>query len=200
MKEHPVVNEAGKIITYLSPTLVEKQKVTPDQLEALKLSHLVRDHLFEEAKKVLREPLKLKLLAVLFDHLETEQQKLWNFEPNSNFHRFFDFPGCKCPKLDNADRLGTRYKIFQEDCPIHGWKEQPTKQANSNVAVLTEGYNNGYLDGRTKNTPRWDEPGFVQLSKFYQKGYTNGFNHGKGHKAKFDAATLNSMAYALNNR
>jgi len=122
MNKYTVTDQNGEVITQLNYHLAEKQKITYEQLEALKLSHQLRWILFEAAKKVLDEPLKLKLLANVFDTLESEQQKLWNFDVNPNHHYFFSFPGCKCPKMDNHDRLGTPYKIFDKSCPIHGYK------------------------------------------------------------------------------
>lgn len=112
----------GKPLTYLNERLAVQQKVSDDALSAIILSHQLRWMLFETAKKI-TDPTKLKLLANVFTALEFEQQKLWNFPQDKNFHRFFDFPGCKCPKLDNADALGTSYKIHSQDCPIHGWEE-----------------------------------------------------------------------------
>jgi hypothetical protein len=119
MDKYTVTDQNGNVITQLNHRLAEKQKITDDKLEALKLSHQLRWILFEAAKKVLDEPLKLKMLANVFDALETEQQKLWNFEVNLNYHYFFSFPGCKCPKLDNQDRLGTSHRIISQGCPIH---------------------------------------------------------------------------------
>jgi hypothetical protein len=122
MDKYYVTDQDDNVITRLNHHLAEKQNVTDEQLEALKLSHQLRWILFEAAKKVLDEPLKLKMLANIFDALETEQQKLWNFEPNPNHHYFFSFPGCKCPVMDNQDRLGTPHKIINQNCPIHGDK------------------------------------------------------------------------------
>lgn len=123
--DYTVTGPDGEILTYLNSRLGERQKITEAQLEALKLSHQLRWMLFEAARHetVKDAPLKLQLLANVFDALETEQQKLWNFPVDPNHHRWFDFPGCTCPKLDNADRLGTDYKIHNVECPIHGLNE-----------------------------------------------------------------------------
>ena len=112
----------GKPLTHLNERLAVQQKVSDEALSAIVLSHQLRWMLFETAKKI-TDPTKLKLLANVFTALEFEQQKLWNFPQDKNFHRFFDFPGCKCPRLDNIDALGTPYKIHSQDCPIHGWEE-----------------------------------------------------------------------------
>jgi hypothetical protein len=50
-------------------------------------------------------------------------QLAWGFPVDENYLRFWDFPLCECPKLDNLERLGTAYKIYNETCPIHGWKD-----------------------------------------------------------------------------
>jgi hypothetical protein len=119
-RDYSVIDSDGEIVTHLNKNLAIKQKVTDEQLEALKLSHLLRSFLFDTAEKSLSEPLKLQMLANVFDSLETEQQKLWNFEQNPDMHMFFNFPGCLCPKMDNRERLGTPYKIINHNCPIHG--------------------------------------------------------------------------------
>lgn len=117
--KYVVTGPDGKTICLLNSYLANKQKITDEQLEALKLSHQLKWIIFESAKQT-SDPTKLKMLANVCDALESEQQALWNFEVNKNFHRFFDFPGCTCPKLDNKERLGTEYAIFDTSCPIHG--------------------------------------------------------------------------------
>ena len=108
-------------ITVLNKNLAKRQKISAEQLVALKFSHQIRHMIFETAKSLGENNiLELKLLAALFDTLETEQQKLWNFPVNPDYHRWFDFPGCTCPKMDNVDRLGTPNRIIDVDCPIHG--------------------------------------------------------------------------------
>lgn len=120
LEDLTVISDDGEIITRLNGNLAIRQNVTDEQLDALKLSHQLRHKLFKMAKAVLDQPLKLKMLANVFDALETEQQKLWNFETNPNMHMFFTFPGCACPVMDNRERFGTPYKIINDNCPIHG--------------------------------------------------------------------------------
>lgn len=120
-KKYEVVVD-GNVVALLNERLAIRQKVTPEQLEQLKETHVIVYHLKEAAKKT-TDPVKLRRLAAEFDEIETEQQLLWNFEPDPNFHRFFDFPGCTCPKIDNAERLGTPYKVINNSCPIHGGSE-----------------------------------------------------------------------------
>lgn len=118
-----VLSPTGEYITMLNPRLAARQKVTDDQLQALRASHVVRRAIFDVAEANRTHPTTLRMLATLFAHLESQQQELWNFGANPDFQRFFDLPGCTCPKMDNAERLGTPYKIYDPGCPIHGDKE-----------------------------------------------------------------------------
>lgn len=120
--KYVVFGPNGEIITLLNRHLAERQKIPDEQLEALKMSHQVRYMLFKAAETVLDQPLKLRMLAGVFDALESEQQELWNFSVDPTHNRFFDFPGCTCPKIDNAERLGVEAKIYVQSCPIHGWE------------------------------------------------------------------------------
>ena len=117
--KYSVFDADGKLIAQLNGRLAIKQNVSDEQLEKLKATHVLA-HSLKEAARRTTDVVKLRMLAAEFDKLETEQQLLWNFEPDPNFHRFFDFPGCTCPKLDNAERLGTPYLIINATCPIHG--------------------------------------------------------------------------------
>lgn len=123
LEKYAVTGIDGKTITHLNPSMAKRQKITDQQLDALKLSHQFRWMLFETAKTV-KDPLKLKMLAALFETLEFEQQKLWNFPADRNFHHFFEFPGCTCPKMDNMDALGTPLRIYVQNCPIHGFENK----------------------------------------------------------------------------
>ena len=120
MDKFDVIGLDGKVITHLNSRLAVRQKVTDDQLQALRASHVVRRTIFDLAKANETHATTLRMLARVFDNLENEQQLLWNFGADPNFHRFFDMPGCTCPRMDNEDRLGTPYHVYSGDCPIHG--------------------------------------------------------------------------------
>lgn len=125
MSKYIVTGPTGEYLTALNASLAARQGVTDAELEALKTSHQLRWLIHSAAKVIAAEPqteardLKLKMLAQTSSALETEQQVLWHFSTDENFKRFFDFPGCACPRMDNEDRLGTPYKIYSLDCPIH---------------------------------------------------------------------------------
>lgn len=123
----------GKWICHLNERLVAKQGISDENLAALRLTHQVRHIIFERAKKT-KDGRKLKELAGLFEELEFLQQSLWGFPQDEKFHRWFDMPGCTCPKLDNADNIGTGLRITVEDCPIHGFKKPKTYNVLSKEA------------------------------------------------------------------
>lgn len=114
-----VMGSDGKPLYVLNKELLAKQNVSEGQLFALKASHYLKDIIFEMARNT-NEENTIRMLAAVFDALESEQQKLWNFEVDVTQHRFFDFPKCSCPQLDNRDRLGTPYKVHTFDCIVHG--------------------------------------------------------------------------------
>ena len=62
----------------------------------------------------------LKTMAEQITKLEFKLQRLWGFQENVNFHRFWELPYCKCPKLDNEDAWPYGYYYRNSECPIHG--------------------------------------------------------------------------------
>ncbi len=132
MTDYTVYGPSGQYLCSLNRFLVRSQGVDDAGVEALKTSHQLRWIILEGAREICRigpdkplipeteKKLKLKLLASMLTALEFEQQRLWKFTLDANYHRFFDLPGCTCPKLDNAERVGSPHKIHNVDCPIHG--------------------------------------------------------------------------------
>ncbi len=62
-----------------------------------------------------------KLLSLAEDVKQNEFkiQTLFNFSPSEDWFRFWQLPGCSCPRMDNEDRLGTPYKIRNLNCKLH---------------------------------------------------------------------------------
>jgi hypothetical protein len=50
-------------------------------------------------------------------------QKLWNFPENEDFIKFWNFPACSCPRMDNDDNYPTGHYYKVQNCMIHGWDE-----------------------------------------------------------------------------
>ena len=120
--EELAVRYNGNLVCVLNPYLINKMKIDRETLEKLKLTHIERAKIFA-AMEATDDVFGLKYLAEEFDKLEFKQQALWGWPQDANMHRWFDVPKCTCPKTDNAERLGTKYRIIAEDCPIHGTNE-----------------------------------------------------------------------------
>lgn len=108
-----------EIIAYLNVGLAARQKVTDSQLAALKVSHQLKNAIFKMAAEHREHGPTLQMLAKVVTALEFEQQGLWNFTPDENYHHFWEVPGCSCPKYDNQERLGSPYKVYNGSCKIH---------------------------------------------------------------------------------
>lgn len=55
--------------------------------------------------------------------IEFRQQREWGFKIDKKWHRFWQRPGCECPKMDNGERWGTPYTIVSGNCRLH-WNEE----------------------------------------------------------------------------
>jgi len=116
-----VCHDDGTFVCTLNGALAKKQGLHAIEIELLKISHLTRDLLFRTMEQT-DNPVILRKLADKFDELEFEQQKLWHFDEDKNFHRWFEVPKCTCPKLDNEDLIGCEQKVIDLKCIIHGGK------------------------------------------------------------------------------
>lgn len=118
-EDYRVVDLEGNTITYLNYHLGLNQKITKDQLDNLKKLHIKRHNTIFEMKGLNTKD-HLRSLAKEITDIDFELQENWNFKKDITFHRFWELPFCTCPKIDNAERVGTSYTIISSDCPIHG--------------------------------------------------------------------------------
>lgn len=84
---------------------------------------LLYDSLKDIIKAVEKETEKEKIKNLVAKIIEMEYtiQETWKFKLNADMHYFTFIPRtCKCPKLDNMDYRGTPYRVYNENCPIHG--------------------------------------------------------------------------------
>lgn len=117
--ENFLVSYPGREVVYLNPSLCKKQKLTQEALNELKNLHYIVQEVLQAMENT-DEPLLLKVLNTEWQSLQFQLQKAWGFELNANFHHWYTVPKCRCPKLDNAERWGTKYGIVSGNCPIHG--------------------------------------------------------------------------------
>jgi hypothetical protein len=106
----------------LNYEMLKRQKCTSDEIRLI--LELAKDkyELYKEmyTAALQNDSRKLKLLAKKVTKIEYALQRLWHFKRDKKFHRFWEMPGCKCPKMYNAEVWPTKYYITNDNCPIHG--------------------------------------------------------------------------------
>lgn len=111
----------------LNPNLLIKQAVPPSAEDALVVLHTLLDDIKTNPDEY-GSP--LQVLEVV-KCMEYTMQSLWRFPLSSKHHiHQFYIEGCLCPKMDNKERFGSRYFVYNEQCPYHG---AMLKQNESNV-------------------------------------------------------------------
>lgn len=113
----------GKRKMWLNPHFLERNKAE-ENIELIKELFVKKFKLFSRMDRSDKKETLMRLAEEVTQN-EFEIQKAFNFEPNINFHRFWELPKCKCPHMDNQDMWGTGRFIYTEHCPIHGshtWK------------------------------------------------------------------------------
>lgn len=109
----------GKPTFNLNQAFVAKQGLSEEDVEKIKALHVERLNIFDKMK-VENNVSLLKSLASDVEQCEFALQEVWGFEKDATMHLWYQVPQCDCPKLDNAERRGSRYKIVNEKCKIHG--------------------------------------------------------------------------------
>lgn len=116
--------KVGKRKMVLNPRFL-KANNAEGNLELIKELFKKKYRLFSRMDRSTKKETLMKLADEVTQN-EFEIQKAFNFEPNINFHRFWELPKCECPHMDNQDMWGTGRFIYTENCPIHGkhtWKK-----------------------------------------------------------------------------
>ncbi|MDI6976078.1 hypothetical protein [Serratia sp. Se-RSBMAAmG] len=109
----------GKPAFNLNKAFVEKQGLSEADVKKIKSLHVKRLDIFDKMK-VENDVASLKSLASEAEECEFALQEIWGFEKDAAMHLWYKVPQCDCPKLDNAERRGSGYKIINEKCKIHG--------------------------------------------------------------------------------
>lgn len=104
---------------YINELLIKLRNISDTALAQIIHWHKAKLALFDKMWAA-DDVVELRRLNELVTKCEFNLQELWGFALDENFHRWYHVPKCTCPKMDNNDRLGTKYKIYSGDCPIHG--------------------------------------------------------------------------------
>lgn len=101
----------------LNKRLLDNQNAWSN-LDAIKDAHWLKLMVYEMLEETSDRD-TLKSLGNDLTEIEFELQDLWGFPLDANYHRFWEYPKCTCPKMDNADWYPHR-SVIQKDCPLHG--------------------------------------------------------------------------------
>lgn len=115
--ELEVYNTDGTVAYIMNWFLLNRQQCW-ENLEDIKETHQLKLIIYDLIRET-EDPDLLKSLAQDLTEIEFHLQELWKFPRDANFHRFWEYPKCTCPKLDNADDYPHMQHI-NLGCPLHG--------------------------------------------------------------------------------
>ena len=106
-------------LSMINQNLVNRQKVSAEDVKKIVKLQTIRKY-FYDFIELSNDKEEIRRLDKIITQIEFQLQKLWGFPQNRNFHRWFDVPKCSCPKWDNADSLGSDFRIINHSCILHG--------------------------------------------------------------------------------
>ena len=114
------VYKNGEVILTLNKHLIKKQGLTQEDVNRLKELHLERISIEKQLDEASR-PEDIKTIFGWWSQNQRELQSAWGFPVDDNWHPSHRLSKCSCgATMDNNERLGTPYKIYKSDCPLHG--------------------------------------------------------------------------------
>lgn len=105
----------------LNGKLIKDKQLSDDSILKISKLYYKLDLIFKIIEqKDLNKKYTLQLLLKKIEKIEFKLQILWGFDENNAFHSYwYKIPNCTCPKIDNQDLFGTKYRIYNKLCPIH---------------------------------------------------------------------------------
>lgn len=102
--------------------LAQRQNLSEDEVFKIEQLHYSRRLLHDAITQAISAGNKTvaRAIAKALPEIELELQKLWKFEQNINYYKFWYVPRCSCCKLDNDDAFPSGYYVINLSCPIHG--------------------------------------------------------------------------------
>lgn len=98
--------------------LVERMNVSDENVQTIIKLQAFRRYIYDIIDDI-EDVERIIELSEFLTQLEFRLQRLWGFPENEDYHRWWNNPKCDCPKLDNEDYLGRKYKIYSKNCIIH---------------------------------------------------------------------------------
>ena len=102
--------------------LAAKQQLSEDEVFKIEQLHYSRKLLHDAITNALSAGNKpvARAIAKALPEIELELQKLWKFEQNIDYYKFWTVPHCECSRLDNEDAFPSGYYVRNLSCPVHG--------------------------------------------------------------------------------
>ena len=118
---HPneIFTHVSNKLSTINQNLVNRQKVSADDVQKIVKLQTIRKY-FYDFIELSDDKEEIRRLDKIITQIEFQLQKLWGFPQDRNFHRWFDVPKCSCPKWDNAESLGSDFRIINPNCILHG--------------------------------------------------------------------------------
>lgn len=112
------------------------------QIQAINLLHVAREAMLTAANNDVESA---KAIYPSWMALEAVLQRLWGFPEDVNWVKFWYYPYCTCPTIDNNDAYPHGYYSYSGSCPIHGHKlaESSDSKELKDVLEKTLGINKG---------------------------------------------------------
>ena len=103
----------------INKQLAEDRGISEEDQLHISILHSGREDIFEASRKVVSPEMQRELFSDWLD-VERTLQMLWGFDEEDRFIKFWTFPACSCPSMDNEDAFPTGYYYVNGDCIIHG--------------------------------------------------------------------------------
>lgn len=90
--------------------------LTSDDSLSISYLHTVREYIEVLAERDIVQAIKL---YPLWEQVQCTLQRLWGFKEDKSKIRFWKYPGCTCPKVDNEELYETKFSYMNAECPLH---------------------------------------------------------------------------------
>ena len=104
----------------INKKLAEDRGISESDQMIIESLHEEREDLFDKSlASKMTQDVQLDIFSDWLD-VERSLQLLWGFDEEDRFIKFWKFPTCSCPSMDNEDAYPTGYYYVNGDCIIHG--------------------------------------------------------------------------------
>lgn len=106
----------GEVILYLNGELIQRMNLSYETVQKISNLHKFKYLLFKKMEECAEGDLALYNEYIVA--CEYALQRAWGFPEDSNYHRHWLTPRCKCPRHDNEEGF-SYHSIYSESCPVH---------------------------------------------------------------------------------